>query len=78
MVLWADAPGVALVGYVVVDVDVDGDVLLWEPQPTSTRLSATVMVAAVKYFIYCISQKLGRYLRQPRGMRLAEVGAQRC
>ena len=38
-----------------VDVEVDVDVLvsdfLSEPQPTSARLSATVMVAAVKYFI---------------------------
>jgi hypothetical protein len=50
MVLWACAPGAALVpedvAVVVVDVDVDVDVLLSEPQPTSAKLSATVMVAA--------------------------------
>jgi hypothetical protein len=48
-----------------VDVDVDVEVLLSEPQPTSAKLNATVMVATAEYFIYCISQKLGRYQRQP-------------
>jgi hypothetical protein len=62
MVLWACAPGVALVTDVVVEVDVevevevDGDVLLLELQPTSARPSATVTVAAVRYFIYRISR----------------------
>jgi hypothetical protein len=54
MVLWGRAPGVALVaGDAVVEVDVlvDVDVVLSEPQPTSARLSATVMVATVKCFI---------------------------
>src|ERR1700677_2738343 len=79
MVLWACAPGVALVAddVVVVDVDVDVAVLLSEPQPTSARLSARAVVAAVKCFIYCISQKLGRYLRQPRN-ETSRVSVERC
>src|SRR5271157_849635 len=67
MVLLACAPGVAEVADVVVDVDVevdvdvdvDGDVLLLEPQATSARLSATVMVAAVKCFIDQFLPKIG-------------------
>jgi hypothetical protein len=57
----AFAPGVAEAVVVVVevdvdvevevDVDVDVDVLLLEPQPTSAKPSATVIAAAVKYFI---------------------------
>ncbi|BBZ37447.1 hypothetical protein MCNS_05100 [Mycobacterium conspicuum] len=67
MVLWVCAPGVALVADdvtvdVEVDVLVDVDVvldLLSEPQPTSARLSAAVAIAAVKYFITCISRRWG-------------------
>jgi len=44
-----------------VEVDVDVDVfvsdLLSEPQPTRERLSATAMVAVVKYFFNCVSRK---------------------
>ena len=43
---------------VLVDVDVVLD-LLSEPQPTSARLSAVVAIAAVKYFINCISRRNG-------------------
>jgi hypothetical protein len=79
MVLWACAPGVALVAddVVVVDVDVDVavdvavDVLLSEPQPTSARLSVRAVVAAVKYFIYA-SPKNWAGTCAGRGMRLAE------
>jgi hypothetical protein len=73
--LFGCAPGVALVAGDVVVVDVDALVevdVFWssdffsEPQPTSARLSTTVAVAAVMYFICCISPKLYRRQRQPR------------
>ena len=74
MVLCACAPGAALVADdvavdVEVDVLVDVDVvldLLSEPQPTSANPSAAVAIAAVKYFINCISRKMGRHQRRPR------------
>ena len=61
MVLWGWAPGVEL-DAVDVDVEVRADVdvvldLLSEPQPTSANPSAAVAIAAVKYFINCISPK---------------------
>jgi hypothetical protein len=57
---------------VVVDVDVVLDLL--EPQPTSARLSATVAIAAVKYFINCISGKKWVDTCAARvGLRLAEM-----
>src|SRR5690242_7451743 len=74
MVLWACAPGVALVVVdvdveVEVDVDVDVDVLVVplssEPQPTSAKLSATVAIAAAKTFIYPSPEKMDRHLRRP-------------
>jgi hypothetical protein len=60
-----------------VDVDVDVDVLL-VPRPTAARTSAAIMVAAVKCFSIKFSRKLGRYLRQPRRLRRADVGQESC
>ena len=83
--MWVCAPGVALVVVevdvdVLVDVDVDVfvDVVLLVPQPMSARISAAVMVAAVKCFINQLSRKLGRYQRQPCGLRLVELGQESC
>ena len=86
MVLCACAPGAALVaddvaGDVEVDVLVDVDVvldLLSEPQPTSANPSAAVAIAAVKYFINCISQKWAGTSAVRVALNTSRHDVQRC
>ena len=89
MVLCACAPGAALVADdvapdvadVEVDVLVDVDVvldLLSEPQPTSANPSAAVAIAAVKYFINCISQKWAGTSAVRVALNTSRHDVQRC
>ena len=82
MVYLAPAAGAVLVADDVADAEADVLVdvvdvlldLLSEPQPTNTRPSATVEIAAVKYFIDRISRKKSVGTCAVRvGLRLAEI-----